>query len=80
MRNINRSAAAVVLILALAMPAQAAASRSSRSRGGYLHAVKRFIIRVVSRISPPGGVSAPTSEEPGPTDPMTTTTEGTPLP
>ena len=80
MRQISRSITAAVLILSLSMPAYAASSRPSRSRGGYLHAVKRFIIRVVSRISPPGGVSAPTTEEPGPTDPMTTTTEGTPLP
>jgi hypothetical protein len=69
MRNIHRSATAVVLILVLAMPA-GAAIRPSRS-GSFLHAVKRFMVRVVSRISPPGGVQEPTPEEP-----TTTTTDG----
>lgn len=67
MRNIQKGAAAVVLILVLAMPA-GAASRSSRS-GSFLQQFRRFIIRVVSRVSPPVGVSEP--EEPAPTSTMT---------
>jgi len=67
MRNIRRSTIAVVLIAALAMPA-AAAGQSRRP--GIVHAVRRFVIRVISRISPPGGV-----QEPVPEDSTTTTTD-----
>jgi hypothetical protein len=70
MRNIYRSAATVVLVLALAMPA-GAASRTPGS-GGVLQAINRFIVRVMSRVSPPGGYPAPA---PPPDGPTTTTTD-----
>ena len=58
MRNIRRSATAVVLVLALVTPA-AAATRSPRSSSGIMEAVKRFVVRATSRVSPPGGDEAP---------------------
>lgn len=72
MRSIHRVTTAVVLTVVLAMPAGAAGRLPSRGKG-LVYAFKRFIIRVVSRISPPGGVSAPEPEEPTTT---TTTTSG----
>lgn len=56
MRHIQRFTAAVVLILVLATTAEAANRKSSRSIG-LAKGLQRFIILVMSRISPPG--SAP---------------------
>ncbi len=75
MRIRFRSAATVALICLLAMPASAAASRSF-GPSGVLQAIKRFVIRVASRVSPPGGnpVQCCTTDEPTTT---TTTSDGT---
>lgn len=56
MRHIQRFTTAVVLILVLAMPAEAASRKSSRALG-IVKGFQRFVILVMSRISPPG--SAP---------------------
>ncbi|HET8773650.1 MAG TPA: hypothetical protein VFP80_07660 [Thermoanaerobaculia bacterium] len=56
MRHIQRFTTAVVLILVLATPAEAASRKSSRSLG-IVKGWQRFVILVMSRISPPG--SAP---------------------
>lgn len=69
MRNIDRSAAAVVLIFTLAMPV-GAGPRASRS-GSFIDTVKRFIVRAASRISPPIGSPVVAPEE----EPTTTTTD-----
>ena len=53
MRHIQRSTTAVVLILTLALPAAAASRPTSRS-GGLVQAVRRLVIRAISRIAPPG--------------------------
>ena len=66
MRSIHRVTTAVVLTVILAMPAGAAGRLPSRSKG-LVYSFKRFIVRVVSRISPPGGVTEPEPEEPAPT-------------
>ena len=69
MRSIQRGTTAVVLVLVLAMPAGAASRSSSRS-AGLVQAVKRFVIRAMSRISPPiGSPDLPTE------DPTITTTD-----
>jgi len=64
MRNIHRSAAAVVVILVLAVPLEAGRRPSPRS-GGIMEILQRLVVRVASRISPPIGNPAP--EEPAPT-------------
>ena len=69
MRNITRSAAAVILVVSMALPAGAATRPSSRS--SFYQSMKRFIILVLSRVSPP--VGSPTA--PPPEDPEITTTD-----
>lgn len=69
MRTIIKTAAAVILVVSLAVPAEAA-SRSSRP--SFYQAAKRFIIRVLSRVSPP--VGSPTTLTPEDTETTTTTT------
>ncbi|HEX6100703.1 MAG TPA: hypothetical protein VF432_30580 [Thermoanaerobaculia bacterium] len=68
MRTHHRIATAAVLVLTLSLPA-GAAGRPPRQPGGIVQAVKRFVLRAMTRISPPVG-SPSTSELP------TTTTEG----
>jgi hypothetical protein len=72
MRHIHRSFTAVVLILVLALPATAATTRTSRTRD-FIRAAKRYIIRAISRISPPGGVQEPEEPISTTTDPEPTT-------
>lgn len=68
MRNIRRSAAAAaVLVLTLTVSVEAA-GRPSRST--FFQTVKRFIVRAMSRVSPPVG-----SPELVPEEPPTTTTD-----
>lgn len=69
MRSIHRIITAAVLVIALAMPAIAASRPSPRS-GNLFEAVKRFIIRAMTRISPPGG-----NPDAGTDEPTTTTTD-----
>ena len=70
MRTTKRSVTAVVLVVLLAVPASAARRSTSRP-GGIVQAVKRFVIRAVSRISPPIG-SPVVSEEPPAEEPVKT--------
>lgn len=67
MRNIRTSAATVVLILTLTVPVEAT-GRLSHST--FFQALKRFVVRAMSRVSPPVGSPALAPEEPT----MTTTT------
>lgn len=76
MRNIYRSVSAVVLVLALALPA-GAASRVSRPFS-FLQVLKRFIIQVATRTSPP--VGSPIVEPPPPPPEEETTTGPTDAP
>jgi hypothetical protein len=70
MRNINRGAAAAVLTVFLTSTPVIGATRSWVSPTGILQSVKRFVVRVASRISPPVG-------SPTPLDDTTTTTTTT---
>lgn len=69
MRKIHKSVVAAVLVVLLAMPVGAAGWPSS-GRGSFIGAFKRFVVRVWSRISPPG------SPDTNPDEPPTTTTDG----
>jgi len=70
MRNIVRGLAAVALVFLLSTTPVAGATRPSGSSTSVLQSIKRFVVRVASRISPPIGVPAP----PPPEDPTTQTT------
>ena len=66
MRNIARGLVAVVLVFSLATIPVTASIRTSGSSIGILQTVKHFVVRVMSRISPPGG--APVQPPPETTD------------
>lgn len=68
MRNIDRGAAALVLVVLLAATPVAGATRSP-GPAGILQSIKRFIVRVASRVSPPVGSPTQAPAEPTPTDP-----------
>ncbi|HEY0372549.1 MAG TPA: hypothetical protein VGD79_11140 [Thermoanaerobaculia bacterium] len=68
MRSTYRIFITAVLIVALAMPAAAASGSSSRP-GGIFEAVKRFVVRAWTRVSPP--VGCPDTD----TDDSSTTTD-----
>ncbi|MGZ5441441.1 MAG: hypothetical protein ACXW31_12775 [Thermoanaerobaculia bacterium] len=74
MRNIYRSASAVVLVLALAMPA-GAAGRPSGSVGGFLQVIKRYVLKAASRLTPPVGSPVVDPPPPPPEDTTTPTTD-----
>jgi hypothetical protein len=69
--RIRKRAFAVVLVLFLSMPASAA-GRPSSGPGSIIHAVKRFVIRAISRIGTPGG--SPIAAEPDEPPPVVSTT------
>jgi hypothetical protein len=69
MRNIHRSFAAVLMFTVAV--SVGAATRTSGSPNGILQSIQRFVIRVASRVSPPGGYPTPAS------DPTMTTTDPT---
>lgn len=75
MRSTHRSIITAVLIVALAMPAFAASRPSSRA-GSIVDAFKRFVIRAMTRISPPVGCPVADTEEPTAPPPPTKTQSG----
>jgi hypothetical protein len=67
MRTRHRITTAAVLVLTLSLPA-GAASRPPRHPGGIVQAVQRFVLRAMTRISPPvGSPNMPTEETTTPT-------------
>ena len=62
MRSIHRNVITAVLIIALAVPAMAGQRPSPRT-GNMLEAFKRFVIRAMTRISPPVGCPTTSTDE-----------------